>query len=236
MGNKRKKRLNQNDNKKNIEPYLVYFKPLNEKQEYLFNSIFENTLTIAIGPPGTAKTYVSCAAALKALQAFNKIKKIYLVKSVTTLQGEDIGFLKGGVDQKMAPFTFSFRHNFEKIIGKKHTDLFFENKIIEVLPMAYMRGISLSNAIVIFDEAQNVDAFNMRTLMTRIGKDCKLIVLGDTKQIDLKNRSLSVLEKIFNVTKNLQNTGHVKFTNTEIVRSQLVQDIDNLFEKHFPNS
>lgn len=233
MGRKKRNKESNENSGNQTQPYIVYFKAMNDKQNQLFNSVFENTLSIAIGPPGTAKTYVSCAAALKALQAFNEIKKIYLVKSVTTLQGEDIGFLKGGVDQKMAPFAFSFRHNFEKIVGKKHTDLFFERKIIEVLPMAYMRGISLSNAIVIFDEAQNVDAFNMRTLMTRIGENCKLIILGDTKQIDLKNPHESTLQKIFNITKGLPKTGHIHFDKSDIVRSQLVQDIEELFEKHF---
>ena len=219
--------------KQNARGYVLTFSAMNDKQKDLYDSIQNNTMSLAIGPPGTAKTYVACVSALKVLQSSSIIKKIYLVKSVTTLEGEDIGFLKGDLNQKMEPFVFSFRHNFEKIIGRYSVDELFKSGIVEVLPMAYLRGVNLDNCIIIADEAQNVNSFNMRTLLTRVGKNSKIVVLGDTKQVDLKFKGESSLEKIYNLLDDIDGIGRVEFTKEDIVRSKLVQQIEEIFDKHF---
>lgn len=238
----KKRRNNRNFEEPQIEDYSsnsalplynVNFKPMNDKQKELFSSCQHNVMTLAIGPAGTAKTFVSCAAALNLLKTSSTIDKIYIIKSVTTLPGEEIGFLKGTMEQKMDPFIFSFRHNFEKLIGKKATDLLFLTKKIEIMPIAYTRGISIDSAICLVDESQNIDMFNMKTLMTRIGQNSKLIILGDTKQIDLKKKEQSSLIKVYNVFKEIEGIGHIEFGKEHIVRSALVQLVEETFEKEF---
>ena len=123
-----------------------------ENQKSLINSIKEKEITICSGPAGTGKTYLACAEALKLIKRYAKYKKIVIVKSVTTLKNEEIGFLKGGLREKMEPFMFSFVHNFEKLVGQAITSRLRELKTIEELPIAYMRGINLDRSIIIIDE------------------------------------------------------------------------------------
>ena len=138
-----------------------------ENQKSLVNSIKENEVTICSGPAGTGKTFLACAEALKLIKRYAKYKKIVIVKSVTTLKNEEIGFLKGNLREKMEPFMFSFVHNFEKIVGQAITSRLRELKTIEEMPIAYMRGINLDRSIIIIDEAQNISQENMRTILTR---------------------------------------------------------------------
>lgn len=201
---------------------------LNENQRRLAKMINTFELTLCIGPPGTAKTFISCAEAIKNLIE-KKVDKIYIIKSVTTIPGEEIGFLKGGLDEKMDPFIFSFKHNIVKLIGEAKTKQFFETSQIDVLPIAYIRGISLDNCIVICDECQNLTTHAFRTLLTRIGENCKMICLGDVDQIDLKNKNASSLKKVFEAL-NDEKIGKMQMTMEDVVRNPLIQRIEKIFQ------
>ena len=136
----------------------VNIKCRTENQKKLINSIKQNEITICSGLPGTGKTFLSCAQALKLLKSKNpgKYKRIVLIKSVTTLKNEEIGFLKGSLEEKMEPYIDSFMDNFRKLIGKARTGKLRSLGLVEVLPIAFARGRSIDKSIIIIDEAQNI--------------------------------------------------------------------------------
>lgn len=208
----------------------VSIKHKNEKQKKLTQAIKDSDMVICTGPAGTGKTYVSCLQALLELKTNKLIKQIVLVKSVTTLKSEEIGFLKGTMEEKMEPFMYSFTGNFEKLIGK---ELFIKLKtddFIEILPIAYLRGVNIDNAIVIIDETQNITVDNIRTIMTRLGENSKMIFLGDINQVDAKNKNDSALKFLLNNFKNIDRIGVIEFTEEDIVRHPLVKTIEVIFK------
>lgn len=208
----------------------IEIKHKNENQKKLTQSIKINDVTICTGNAGTGKTYVSCMQALNELKNNQNIKKIVLVKSVTTLKSEEIGFLKGNLEEKMEPFLYSFKGNFEKIIGNKlYTDLKNE-KLIEILPIAYLRGVNIDNAIVIIDEVQNISIDNIRTILTRLGENSKMVFLGDIKQIDAKNKKDSALKFLIDNFKNINNIGIIEFTKDDIIRHPLIKIVEEVFD------
>lgn len=196
----------------------------------LYRSIMEKELVFCQGLAGTGKTYVSCGAALNLLK-YNgdKYKKIVLIKSVTTLKDEDIGFLPGEMLEKMEPFLYSFLGNFEKIIGKVLYENMIQDGTIDIKPIAYLRGVNIDNAIVIIDECQNITIQNIRTILTRLGKDSKMIFLGDVNQIDIKNKNNSSLDFMFNHFKNVNDIGFVKLGKEDQVRNKLIVTIEDIF-------
>ena len=199
-----------------------------ENQKALVNSIKENEVTICSGPAGTGKTYLACAEALRLIKRYAKYKKIVIVKSVTTLKNEEIGFLKGSLREKMEPFMFSFVHNFEKLVGQAITSRLRELKTIEEMPIAYMRGINLDRSIIIVDEAQNISQENMRTIMTRLGKDSKMVFLGDERQQDSKggNGLTFLMDHFFGI----EGIGCVQFNKSDVVRNPLIAKIERIFD------
>jgi phosphate starvation-inducible PhoH-like protein len=211
----------------------VSFLPKTENQKLLSRLIKNKDIVICGGPAGTGKTYVACAEALKLLaNPDNFYKKIILAKSVTVTEGEDIGYLKGSLKEKMEPFMESFLDNFYKIIGKPLTQKLIEHEIIEVLPLAYIRGRSIDNTIIIVDEAQNISLKNMRTTMTRIGEDSKMIIIGDTKQIDLKDKKMSSLEIVMRLFEGKTPFGIMHFNREDIVRNPIIIEIEDEFERY----
>jgi phosphate starvation-inducible PhoH-like protein len=210
----------------------VDIKCKNSNQKKLITLIAENKLTMASGPAGTGKTYLACAQAIKMLKNDDRFKKIILVKSVTVLEGEEVGFLKGDLKEKMYPYTISFLDNFHKLIGEGLTNQMMECGFIQVLPLAYIRGRSIDNAIIIVDEAQNITLKNMRSTMTRIGTDTKMIITGDTKQIDMKNPKLSSLDTVVKLFKGKNDIGTMEFGREDIVRDPIVMLIEETFEEY----
>lgn len=200
-------------------------------QKKLVAELRTREIVVCTGPPGSGKTYLACAVALELLKKDPKYKKIYIVKSVTTLKDEEIGFLRGSLKEKMEPFLFSFMHNFEKIIGHDAVVHLRANNIIQEMPIAYMRGINIDNAITIIDEAQNINKDNIKTIMTRIGTDAKLIFLGDTKQIDMKNKKESSLQFILDNFSDIDEIGTVELTLDDVVRNPIVKIIEERFNK-----
>jgi len=182
----------------------------------------------------THNTFISLALALGLLRAENnKFLKIYLVKSVTTLKGEEIGFLKGDLNEKIEPFIWSFVLNVEKLLPDTKIKSLMENDFIRPFPLAYARGASIDNAIIIADEVQNISIGNMRTLMTRIGEDSKMILLGDSNQIDLRNKDESSLDILLNMFKNVEEIGCISMNDKDVnIRNPIINKIEDKFKEH----
>lgn len=214
----------------NIDKISVVIKCKNSNQKKLLNLIESNLITIAAGPAGTGKTFLVCAQALKLMKIDKRYKKIILVKSVTELEGESIGYLKGGLMEKMENYMMSFMDNFYKLIGEESTTAMLNEGLIEVLPLAYIRGRSIDNSIIIVDEAQNISLKNMRSTLTRIGDNSKMIITGDTKQIDIKNKKLSSLDTVVSIFSDKPNIGTMEFKTSDIVRNPIVMMIEDEFD------
>ena len=209
----------------------VNYKCRTENQGKLRETIRSNEITIVSGLPGTGKTYIACAEALKLIKSKPKYKKILLVKSVTQLKGEELGHLPGDLNEKFDPFLGSFIDNFEKIIGESLTKKLRELGIINIQRLAFVRGRSIDNTIIVVDEAQNITLDNMRTLMTRIGDNSKMIILGDVKQKDLRNKKDSSLEVIIDKFNHIDNFGCVELRNPEdVVRNPIIKVIEETFD------
>lgn len=203
-----------------------------ENQKKLINLIKEKEITICCGLAGCGKTFLACYQALNLLKTQpDKYKKIVLVKSVTTLKSEEIGFLKGTLEEKMEPFVYSFINNFEKLIGKVETAALRQDGIIEIIPIAYMRGINIDEAVIIIDEVQNITIENIRTILTRIGFNSKMIFLGDTKQIDYKIKKDSALKFIMEQFNDIEEFGTIELGEDDVVRNPLIKKIENVFNK-----
>ena len=203
----------------------------NDSQKKLINSIKNNEITICAGRAGTGKTFVAIAYALSLLRKpSNRFKKIYLVKSVTTLKGEELGFLKGDLKEKIDPFMWSFYINMEKLILESSMKTLLDKDIIRPFPLAYMRGASLDDCIIIADEMQNVTLDNSLTLLTRIGSNSKLILLGDINQIDMRNKQDSSLEILLDMFNEVQNMGVIQMSNEDTnVRNPLIATIEEKY-------
>ena len=214
-----------------LDTTRINIKCKNENQKLLLNSIKNNDITICTGPPGSGKTFMSCYQSILELKSESPINKIVIVKSVTTLKNEEIGYLKGDLNEKMEPFIYSFIKNFEKVIGPSLTDKLQNENFIETLPIAYMRGINIDNAIIIIDEVQNITIENVRTILTRLGENSKMILLGDINQIDIKNKKDSSLSFLVNKFKNIGKIGIIEFNSDDIIRHPIIIKIEEIFNK-----
>lgn len=212
----------------------VNLKAKNESQIRLLKSMKENQITICNGVAGSGKTLCSIYMALSLLkERSNNYHKIYLVKSVTTLKGEEVGFLKGDLREKIDPFMESFKNNANKLLRQTNVNSLFDSSIIKFLPLAYIRGTNLDNCIVILDELQNVSIDNARTLLTRIGSDCKIICLGDSNQIDLKNKKDSSLDVVFKIFNDVPDIGCIEMDQSdENCRNPIIKTIEAKFKEH----
>ena len=209
----------------------VNYKCKNENQGKVRDSIRNNEITIVSGLPGTGKTFLACAEALKLIKSKPKFKKILLVKSVTQLKGEELGHLPGDIQEKFDPYMGSFVDNFEKIIGESLTYKLRELGLINIQPLAFVRGRSIDNTIIIVDEAQNISIDNMRTLMTRIGDNSKMVILGDVKQKDIRNKKDSSLEIVLDKFNNIEGFGCVELRDpNDVVRNPIIKIIEEIFE------
>lgn len=215
--------------KKALTKLKIVFKCKTDNQKKFVRLINQNQVVICAGPAGTGKTYVACAEALRLLAA-GQYEKIIVAKSVTVLEGEDIGFLKGTLKEKMEPIMVSFMDNFHKIIGKYLTEELVRCELIEITPLAYIRGRSIDNTLIMVDEAQNISLKNMRSTMTRIGDNSKMIIMGDTKQIDIAKRATSSLSEIVRMFSNQSEIGVMQFERQDIVRNPLIIKMEEIFD------
>ena len=201
---------------------------LTPKQTELYKGIRHNTLTVCQGPAGTSKTFTACYTAL-ALLADKKVDQIILTKPIQE-SGESLGFLPGTKEEKVDPFMKSYFSNFEKIIGKATFQWMVTNGDIIVEPLAYMRGTTYDNAIMLLDEAQNCTMTQLMLWITRLGNESKAIMMGDVSQYDIKKRDSKFLEFI-DLISDVEQVHNFKFTSEDIVRNKFLIDIVNKYEK-----
>ena len=192
-------------------------------QKRFYNTISKKDITFCIGPAGVGKTYLSVHRALKELgNKENHIDGIVIVKPLVEAAGEKIGFLPGDVEEKTLPWMMSFYYNMEQIIGKQRLKVLKESGVIEVMPLAFMRGITLANKFVILDEAQNATPEQIKMFVTRIGEDSKYIITGDLEQSDIK-KGTSGLEDAIKRFAGIHGVGLAMFKEKDVVRHSLVR-------------
>ncbi len=220
------------EEEKFLQTMSINIKCKTENQKKLVNSIKQNEITICSGLPGSGKTFLSCAEALKLIKSKPKYKRIVLVKSITPLKNEEIGHLPGNLEEKMAPIMESFTDNIRKLIGKTRMEKLIELGVIEIVPIAFARGRSIDNSIILIDEAQNISLENVRTLMTRIGDNSKMVIMGDVKQKDIRNKRDSSLEIVLNKFNNVEGFGCVELRDpNDVVRNPIIKLVEQVFDE-----
>jgi len=205
----------------------------NPAQKRFYNTLSKKDITFCIGPAGVGKTYLSVHRALRELSnKENHIDGIIIVKPLVEAAGEKLGFLPGDVEEKTAPFMMSFYYNMEQIIGKQRLQVLRDTGTIQVMPMAYMRGVTLSNKFVILDEAQNATPEQIKMFVTRIGEDSKYIISGDLAQSDIPNHK-SGLEDAVKRFAGVRGVGLASFKEKDIVRHSLVRRLLKRYKDNF---
>ena len=205
----------------------------NPAQRRFYKTISDKDITFGIGPAGCGKTYLSVHRALRELGDKNShIDGIVIVKPLVEAAGEKIGYLPGDVEEKTAPFMMSFYYNMEQIIGKQRLQVLKDSNIIQVIPLAFMRGITLANKFVILDEAQNATQEQIKMFVTRIGEYSKYIITGDLEQSDIKKHQ-SGLEDAIKRFAGVHGVGLASFKEKDIVRHSLVKRLLKRYKPSF---
>ena len=202
-------------------------------QSAYMKSIDKHDVVFGIGPAGTGKTYLAVAKAVEALLD-DDVKRIVLVRPVVEA-GESLGFLPGDIGQKIDPYLRPLYDALYELLGVERVEKLIEAKTIELAPLAYMRGRTLSDAFVIMDEAQNTTVAQMKMLLTRTGFGSKVVLTGDLSQVDLPKGTYSGLKHALTILKGVKGIDVNKFTGKDIVRHPLVQRIVEAYEKHDRN-
>ena len=213
--------------------YGVNGKPIQARtpnQQLLVKTFKQNDLTFALGPAGTGKTYLAVALAVRALKN-HEIRKIILSRPAVEA-GEKLGFLPGDMKDKIDPYLQPLYDALEDMIPNMKLKEYMETNVIQIAPLAFMRGRTLNDAIVVLDEAQNTTTHQIKMFLTRLGMGSKMIITGDTTQIDLPRSVNSGLIQALKILKNVKGIGKVEFEKKDIVRHQLVQRIVEAYERH----
>ena len=199
-------------------------------QQRLVKTFTENDLTFALGPAGTGKTYLAVAMAVRALKN-REVRKIILSRPAVEA-GEKLGFLPGDMKDKIDPYLQPLYDALEDMIPNAKLKEYMETKVIQIAPLAFMRGRTLNDAIVVLDEAQNTTTHQIKMFLTRLGMGSKMIVTGDVTQIDLPRTTASGLIQALKILRNVKGIGRVEFEKKDIVRHHLVQRIVEAYERH----
>lgn len=208
-------------------------KPIKAKtrnQVQLVKDIESNDVVFAIGPAGTGKTFTAVAVAVKALKN-KEIKRIILTRPAVEA-GENLGFLPGDLKDKIDPYLRPLYDALEEMIPPDKLKQYMESRVIEIAPMAFMRGRTLDNSFVILDEAQNATDMQLKMFLTRMGPNAKLIITGDLSQIDLPKRNNSGLLKAVRILSDIKGIKIMYLSVDDVVRHRLVKQIINAYEKH----
>jgi phosphate starvation-inducible protein PhoH and related proteins len=204
-----------------------------ENQVHYLRSILKHDISFGVGPAGTGKTYLAVACAVQALEA-ERVSRIILVRPIVEA-GEKLGFLPGDIAQKVHPYLRPLYDALYEMMGFDKVNQLIERDVIELLPLAYMRGRSLNDSFIILDEGQNTTIEQMKMFLTRLGFNSKAVVTGDVTQIDLPNRRDSGLIHATEVLKNIPDISITQFQVADVVRHPLVQTVVEAYEKHERN-
>jgi phosphate starvation-inducible PhoH-like protein len=196
--------------------------------EYI-NCVRENDIVFSIGPAGTGKTYIAVAFAVAALES-HQVDRIVLSRPAVEA-GENLGFLPGDLQDKVDPYLTPLYDALGDMLLRSKLKPLLAKKIIEVVPLAYMRGRTLNNAFLILDEAQNATTMQMKMFLTRLGVNSKAIITGDVTQIDLPRNVNSGLVQVAKILQKIDGIGFATLTETDVVRHQLVREIIKAYEK-----
>lgn len=213
-----------------LQTSLAQIKIKNLGQKQIVNQFQYNDVVFAIGPAGTGKTYIAVALAVQELQR-QKIKKLILARPAVEA-GESLGFLPGDLKEKIAPYLKPLYDALEDMLSRDQLRKYLEQEVIEIVPLAYMRGRTLNNACVILDEAQNSTFAQMKMFLTRLGRNSKAIITGDITQIDLPPTSKSGLISSMHILSEVKGISFVKLTQNDVVRHPLVKDIIKAYEDY----
>lgn len=210
------------------EGRIIRARTVNQKR--LIDEYYKNDLIFAVGPAGTGKTYTAIALAVRALKN-REVKRLILTRPAVEA-GERLGFLPGDLKEKLDPYLQPLYDALRDMIHPKKLEGFMEEGIIQIAPLAYMRGRTLEDAFVILDEAQNTSLSQLKMFLTRMGNNAKFIVTGDVTQIDLPNKKDSGLERGIEIVRNIKGIATIYFGNEDIVRHPLVSKIVKAFEQN----
>ncbi|GJQ64230.1 MAG: phosphate starvation protein PhoH [Melioribacteraceae bacterium] len=198
-------------------------------QAVYIDVVRKNDICFAIGPAGTGKTYMAVAFAVAALKQ-GRVQKIVLARPAVEA-GESLGFLPGDFREKIDPYLRPLYDALQDMIPAEQLKGYIEKSIVEIVPLAYMRGRTLNNAFVILDEAQNSTMTQMKMFLTRLGPNSKSIITGDDTQVDLPTKTTSGLVHVQRILRNVDGVGFVFFEKKDVVRHKLVKDIIDAYEK-----
>ena len=221
------------DTVKGVLVYSISGRPIksrSENQQKLIDAYEKNDMVFAVGPAGTGKTYLSIALAVRALK--DKMAKKIILSRPAVEAGEKLGFLPGDMKDKIDPYLQPLYDSLEDMIPAVKLQDMMEKHIIQIAPLAFMRGRTLSDAIVILDEAQNTTSQQIRMFLTRMGTNTKMIITGDMTQIDLPRDQRSGLKEALKILEGVEGIGVVNLGQKDIVRHKLVTRIVNAYEKY----
>jgi phosphate starvation-inducible PhoH-like protein len=217
------------------ENVLIYgtrgfiIKPKTSNQKKLVDAINKNDLVFALGPSGTGKTYVSVALAVKALKN-KEVKKIIITRPAVEA-GENLGFLPGDLKEKIDPYLRPVYDALDDMIPFEKLKYYQENRIIEIAPLAYMRGRTLNDAFILLDEAQNTSPMQIKMFLTRMGPNSKVIINGDLSQIDLPHHTRSGLKEAVKILREVKGISFINFTSKDVIRHKIVKDIIDAYHQ-----
>ncbi len=215
--------------------YGINGKPISGRtpnQQLLVETFMNNDLTFALGPAGTGKTYVAIALAVRALKN-KEVRKIILSRPAVEA-GEKLGFLPGDMKDKIDPYLQPLYDALEDMLPAVKLKEYMESNVIQIAPLAFMRGRTLNDAVIILDEAQNTTTHQIKMFLTRMGMNAKMIVTGDVTQVDLPRTTSSGLIQALRILKDVKGIGRVDFGKKDIVRHPLVQRIVEAYERASP--
>lgn len=198
-------------------------------QKLLVEQAYKYDLVFAVGPAGTGKTYTAVAIAVRALKN-KEVRKIIITRPAVEA-GENLGFLPGDLKEKIDPYLRPIYDALDDMIAPEKLKLYLESRVIEIAPLAYMRGRTLNNAFILLDEAQNTTPMQMKMFLTRMGPSSKAIITGDKSQIDLPKNQKSGLIDSLNLLKGIKGISFVELDGSDVVRHRLVKDILAAYEK-----
>ncbi|MBU2912541.1 PhoH family protein [Reichenbachiella agariperforans] len=207
--------------------------PKSQNQQKLVLSSRKNDLVFAIGPAGTGKTYISVAMAVKALKD-RSVKKIIITRPAVEA-GENLGFLPGDLKEKIDPYLRPIYDALNDMVPSEKLRFYMETGVIEIAPLAYMRGRTLNNAFILLDEAQNTTPMQIKMFMTRMGPNSKVIITGDMSQIDLPTKQKSGLRESIRILKDVKGIGFVTLDGKDVMRHALVKNIIDAYDKASEN-